>query len=46
MKEYRKEKKEEKKVCHKPVLTCRGNLKDAVATPETASYVSCFLEIS
>jgi len=33
MKEYRKDKKEEKKVYQKPVLTCRGNLKDAVAMP-------------
>ncbi len=39
MKEYREEKKEkeEKKVYQKPVLTFRGNLKDAAAGPPNGS---------
>jgi len=37
MKEYGKDRKEEKKVYQKPVLTFRGNLKDAVSMPTNGS---------
>jgi len=37
MKEYGKDRKEEKKAYQKPVLTFLGNLKDAVAMPPNGS---------